>query len=118
MRADLDFTLRLAAAEAVVVPETLMQVRDHAARTTRSVADPHERSALVFERLVARESDATIRKLGRARWAGHLAAAGAQRIADGQVMQGLGLLRRALVRGASVGRIAHGLVSAFRSRRG
>ena len=56
---DLDFELRLAAvANAVAIDEELVLVRDHPLRTTRQVADPHGPMMLVYDRLIARTSDA------------------------------------------------------------
>jgi glycosyltransferase involved in cell wall biosynthesis len=80
MRGDLDLALRLAAAaEAAVVPETLALVREHAARTTHGLAEPHLASAAVFERVAAREGDPEFVALAEAKRAALIEAAARSR---------------------------------------
>jgi glycosyltransferase involved in cell wall biosynthesis len=116
MRADLDFTFRLAAvADAAVDAEVLMQVREHPGRITGQIADPHERSALVFEKFLKRETDGELRALARMRLAGLLTDAGARRIAAGEIAQGLALIGGALGRGFRPAYAARRIVAALRA---
>lgn len=118
MRDDLDFTLRLAAAaDAVAVPDILTLVREHPARTTNNLANPHELSAVVYAKLVARETDADVVRMGRLRQAHLLAAAGAHRIVAGQWRRGVRLSADALAKGASGVFLARQLASVWRARR-
>lgn len=114
MRPDLDLALRLAvAAPAVAVSETVMLVRDHPGRMTKRTDDPHERSALVFERLLDRERDPALCALARQRLAAHLLEAGVQRMAQGEGKRGLELAARALAKGARPDRVAWRLARAW-----
>jgi GT2 family glycosyltransferase len=114
MRPDLDLALRLAvAAPAVAVSESVMLVRDHPLRMTKRTGDAHERSALVFEKLLGRESDPVLRALARRRLAAHLLEAGVQRVAQGERGRGLQLAARALAQGARPDRVAWRLARAW-----
>nr|WP_299907922.1 glycosyltransferase [Sphingomonas bacterium] len=118
MRADLDFALRVAAvADAAVVADVLMHVREHPGRTTGRIADPHERSALVFERFLKRETDEGLRALARKRLARLLTDAGARRIAAGEIAQGFGLIAKAVGHGFRFGYAARRVAGALLARR-
>ncbi len=93
MRGDFDFALRLAsAADAVTVPEIVTLVREHPARSTAAMQHPHEASALVFQKLLARETDGELRRIARARRARLLVDAGLLRLTRWDVFGALRVL--------------------------
>jgi glycosyltransferase involved in cell wall biosynthesis len=70
MRADFDLVLRLAArAPVVAVPEVLTHLREHPARITAAAESPHALTCRVYERFLAREGDAELRRIARRRCA-------------------------------------------------
>jgi glycosyltransferase involved in cell wall biosynthesis len=95
-RADFDFVLRVAAAaDAVAVDHELMEVREHASRITHTFGHPHELTAAVFERVLARERSADLRALARTKAARLFTDAAAHRLARGQLGNALPLLLKA-----------------------
>lgn len=63
-RADHDLALRLAErAEALGMPDVLARVREHPGRMTADLTARYEKSARVYERFLARESDPTLREV-------------------------------------------------------
>jgi GT2 family glycosyltransferase len=102
VRDDLDLAFRLAAAaEAAVVPQVLTLVREHPARTTRGFADPHEQSAAVYEKVIARESDPVLVATARARLARLRLAAARRRLAAREPGKALRQFGKAIAAGAS-----------------
>ncbi|HLY05371.1 MAG TPA: glycosyltransferase family A protein [Rhizomicrobium sp.] len=99
-RDDADIALRLArCSEAIAIPEKLALVREHPGRLTRSIAAPHEHSALVYELFHREESSAALRALARRGWAGCLANAGADRWGAGDYKGSMRLYWNALRQG-------------------
>jgi glycosyltransferase involved in cell wall biosynthesis len=97
LRGDLDLALRLAAkADAVAVADTVTLVRVHAGRVTTHVTDPHEATARVFRRCLARERDPEIRALARARHARVLADGVGYRLRRREILPALRLLPQAI----------------------
>lgn len=95
MRDDLDLVLRIAAAgDAVALPNRFALVREHPGRTTRSLADPHERTALVFERLIARGGDPEAVAIARSKRRQLLAAAAIRHLRSGKAFAAVRLLAR------------------------
>ena len=113
-RADVDLVLRLGmAADAAVVAERLVLVREHAGRTTAGLSDPHERTARVFAKFASNCGDSALARLARRRCGKELANAGARRLAAGEIRAGLRLIGGAARRGAPLevwlGALARGL---------
>lgn len=103
MREDLDLLLRLAElGEAIAVPEVVALTREHPARKTAAAANPHLRTALVFERAARRTRYPQLKALARRRSCDHLAAAGEQLIAAGELARGLVMIGQALLGGAGL----------------
>jgi glycosyltransferase involved in cell wall biosynthesis len=99
-RDDADIGLRLARASATIaLPARLTLVREHRGRLTRTLVAPHEHSAIVYEFFLEYESDEELRRLARARWAGCLSDAGAQRMAAGEYRHAAALFCRSLAKG-------------------
>ncbi len=110
LREDFDLYLRLAVEfHAIAISELLVCVRDHPERRTASFGDPHERSALAYERFLERNADPELAALARRVWARHLANAGADRLAAGEFRRAGYLLRRALKNGAGPGHCSRAL---------
>jgi len=98
MREDLDLLLRLAElGEAIAVPEVVALTREHPGRKTATGANPHLKTATVFEKAARRTREPELKALARRRAAGHLAAAGEQFISGGDLTRGIGLVGRALL---------------------
>jgi len=86
LREDYELVLRLAAAaEVAVVDEPLLLVPEHAARSTRALADPFERTARAYEVFAGRCSDRELARIARRQRAHYLAEAAAQRLGRGEV---------------------------------
>ena len=101
LREDFDLSLRLAeTADAVAVPDVVALVREHEARKTRSAADQHQKTAMVFERAARRATDPALRTIAKRHSARLLAKAGESHLAAGRFKSGRMLLFRALARGA------------------
>ena len=102
-REDQDLNLRLALqGDAVAVPDLLARMRDHQARTTRDLADPHERSARVYEVFLAGNPPKEFVKLARRYWTRELVNAGRQKLAAGQLGPAAHLFGVSLIRGAEL----------------
>jgi hypothetical protein len=96
-RGDFEFTLRLAMkAEAVVIPEILLRVREHAGRVTKSLRDANERSALAYEIFINQKPGKELERLARKQQAFELSEASVYRFADGKNRLALKHLGRAL----------------------
>ena len=112
---DLDLAIRLAEiADAIAVPDVLAIVRDHGGRMTRARADPDERAAIVFKKALERSRDPALAKIARRRWTDHLARAGANMLAEGDVARAGTLLWRSLIHGAEIAPWLHSLGSGLR----
>jgi glycosyltransferase involved in cell wall biosynthesis len=119
LRDDFDFGLRLAAAaDAVAVPEAVALVRVHPARTTLAVDDPHEASAAVFDRFLARETDKDLRRIARARRSRLLVDGGFRRLARRDIFKGARLLVAAVAGGAALAYLARRTAAGVRNRLG
>ena len=80
IRGDYEFLLRLALqVEAAIIPEVIMQVRDHSTRTYKSREYPHERSALTYKAFLNLKPGKEYEKLARKRLAFLLAEASVHR---------------------------------------
>lgn len=97
LRDDLDLVLRLAAREPVVaVDETLVRLREHAARTTASADSPHEATFRVYERFLRRERDVGLRRIAMQQCARVLVDGAVHEARLGRCRPALGMLRRSL----------------------
>ncbi|HET7322494.1 MAG TPA: hypothetical protein VFI96_08380, partial [Longimicrobiaceae bacterium] len=96
LREDLDLMLRLAvAADAVAVPEMLVQIREHEGRSTRAFADPFERTLAAYDRAARRVRDRELRPVLRRQRARLCVEAAAHRLKGRRFFRGLHLLTRA-----------------------
>ncbi len=101
LQEDFDLALRLSeTGDAVAVPGVLALVRDHDARRTRSAADQHNKTAIVFQKAARRATDPSLRKIAKRNSAKLLAAAGEAHLAAGRFGSGPMLLLRAMAGGA------------------
>jgi glycosyltransferase involved in cell wall biosynthesis len=115
-REDLDFYLRLAArSEAIALPELLVRVREHAGRTTTSFPDPHERSAVVYEKFLTRGPEPELALLARRVFAGHLADAGTERLSAGEIGRAARFFAHARRNGDSAGHLIRALARGVRN---
>jgi len=95
-RGDFEFTLRLAMqAEAAVVREIVLRVREHAGRVTRSLSDGNERSALAYEIFINQKPGKELETLARKQLAYELSEASINRFAQGRIKLALKQLSRA-----------------------
>lgn len=84
-RDDVDIVLRLARVSPVIaIPEQLALVREHEGRLTKTLPFPYEQSAVPYALFLEQETNSELRTLARARWAGCLRKAAAQRLRDGE----------------------------------
>jgi glycosyltransferase involved in cell wall biosynthesis len=114
-RGDFELHLRLAAhSPAIAVPDVLVRMRDHAARTTASVTDPHERTALAYELFLETNPAPELRRVARRIRADHLATAGAQRLARGETRPAITLFARSLAQHPTPGHWTRSLARGVR----
>lgn len=84
IRGDYEFTLRMATkAEAAVIPETVVRVREHSGRITKARVFPFERTSRTYETFIANKPGKEFEKLARKRLAYLLAEASVYRFANG-----------------------------------
>ena len=122
LREDYELVLRLAvAAEAGVVPETLVRIREHEGRATHGRDDAFERTARVYAAFMRTCPDPRLRRIAERRRAYHLAEAGAEQLRRGAWASAARFYLAALRSGVGLGQwlsaARRGVTGAF-SRRG
>jgi GT2 family glycosyltransferase len=94
-RGDHELAVRLAQhGRAAALQQVLMRVREHRGRTTAQLTDLSERTALVYDHFLQGRPAGELARLARRLRAGHLAVAGARRLAQGEYAAGAMLLAR------------------------
>ncbi|HEV8287270.1 MAG TPA: glycosyltransferase family 2 protein [Chitinophagaceae bacterium] len=108
-REDHELTLRLAFhAEAAVITEAIVLVREHEGRTTNMLWDGHEKSAAVYHAFLRYNKDKNFEKLAYKRLAFLLSEASIRRFARGEFAIGMQQLRRSIWMGD---KLSHWLLS-------
>ncbi|NEU07705.1 glycosyltransferase [Flavihumibacter sp. R14] len=99
-RGDLELIMRIAvAADAAVVPCTVVKIREHRGRITSSLNNPDERTALAYEIFMKSEPPERYRRQALRKQAFYLSEASVRFMRSGQFRQAAKNLRRALLGG-------------------
>jgi len=116
-RGDHELVLRLAVqASAAGVPRVLTRVREHPGRLTHGLADPHERSARVYELFLERRPPAELASIARRAHGEHLRTAARARLARGEYAAAARLFARALRAHPAPGPLARAAAGGVRDR--
>jgi glycosyltransferase involved in cell wall biosynthesis len=116
-REDWELHVRLAMrADALALDQTLARVRDHGARTTAKMADPHTHTLATYDAFLATGPPADLARLARRGRALHLCDAGAEQLGRGAYAAAAGMFWRALLGGVPPGRWARAIVVGARTR--
>lgn len=119
LRHDFDLALRLAAAaDAAVLPDVAASIREHSNRTTAGARYPHEDSAAVFDKFLARETDRDLRRIAQACRSRLLVDGGFRRLAHRDIGRGLGLLAAGVAGGTGLAYLVRRIAAGVRSRLG
>lgn len=114
---DLGFAFRAALASAVVaVPQSLVRVRVHQGSLGSALPLSHHYKCLVYGHVLNELTDSASKRLARRMLAYHLAEAGAERMARGELARAMGCFIRAAALGASRGHVLRASTRRLRRR--
>jgi glycosyltransferase involved in cell wall biosynthesis len=102
-RGDYELALRLAlCAEVIALPDLLVRVLEHPARSTNGLKDGHERSALAYEIFLSNKPGKELRRLAKKRRGLQLAEAASRNLGDGKYITSCKLITEAATGGAGL----------------
>ncbi len=102
-RGDYELALRLGlCAEVIALPDILVRVLEHPARSTNGLKDGHERSVLAYEIFLNNKPGKELRRLAKKRRGLQLAEAASRNLGDGKYITSCKLITKAIAGGAGL----------------